>query len=279
MKPGKHKKGGNRFAATTTASRFLPSPKTGDQQRYKLVQQLGGGGSGEVYLAIDTRLGRRVAVKLLRGVLTKSKEVLARFEREVILSAALVSEHIVEVLGYGVATGDHPFYVMEYLQGQPLSQLMKHSNRLSADLTIQIAIQICAGLKVAHKGVVLWREEEEDSAKIKVIHRDLKPANIFLVHTAIGSLVKVLDFGIAKKLHTVEQSNQTNLTQAFLGTFRYAAPEQLMDARNLDERADLYSLGMILYEMLAGTDPFGVGATPANQREIAWARAHNAGQP
>jgi serine/threonine-protein kinase len=243
------------------------------------VQPLGGGGIGDVYLAMDTRLGRRVAIKLLKGALAKSKEVLSRFEREVILSAALESEHIVEVLDYGVAAGDHPFYVMEYLHGQPLSQLIGRSNRLSPELVIQIAIQICAGLKVAHEGVILWRDGEENTERIKVIHRDLKPANIFLVPTAIGALVKVLDFGIAKKLHTTEQSNQTNLTQAFLGTFRYASPEQLINARNLDERADLYSLGMILYEMLTGTDPFGIDATPSRQREVAWAMAHDAGQP
>ena len=250
----------------------------GDQQRYKLVQPLGDGGIGEVYLAIDTRLGRRVAVKLLKGALAKSKEVLTRFEREVILSAALESEHIVEVLDYSVAAGDHPFYVMEYLQGQPLSQLTRRSIQMSPELTVQIAIQICAALKVAHEGVVLWREGEENTEKVKVIHRDLKPANIFLVPTAIGALVKVLDFGIAKKMHTAEQSNQTNLTQAFLGTFRYASPEQLVNARNIDERADLYSLGMILYEMLSGTDPFGVGTDSPKQGEVAWATAHDAGK-
>ncbi|MBD3884278.1 protein kinase [Phormidium tenue FACHB-886] len=253
--------------------------RVGDQQRYQLLQQLGSGGIGNVYLAMDTRLGRRVAIKLLKGALANSKEVLSRFEREVILSAALESEYIVEVLDYGVAAGKYPFYVMEYLQGQPLSQLIQHSTRLSAELVIEIAIQICAGLKVAHEGVVLWREGEENTAKIKVIHRDLKPANIFLVPTLIGTVVKILDFGIAKKLHTAEQSDQTNLTQAFLGTFRYAAPEQLLNSRDLDERADLYSLGMILYEMLSGTDPFGVSTTPTKNREAAWARAHSRGQP
>ena len=250
----------------------------GEQQRYRLDRPLGSGGVGDVYLAMDTRLGRRVAIKLLKGFLAKSKEILARFEREVMLSAALESEHIVQVLDYGVTPSGYPFYVMELLQGQTLSQLIGRAGRVSVDRTISIGIQVCAGLKVAHEGVMLWRQAMV-SEQVKVIHRDLKPANIFLVSTALGDLVKVLDFGIAKKLRTAEQDNQTNLTQAFLGTFRYAAPEQLRNSRSLDERADIYSLGLILYEMLSGTNPFGIDVTLQKQAEISWAKAHDAIAP
>lgn len=253
--------------------------RLGDQQRYRLDRRLGGGAVGDVYLAMDVRLGRRVAIKILKGALAKSKELLARFEREVALSVALESEHIVQVIDYGVAPGGYPFYVMEYLQGQTLSQWLARMGRLSVEQTVTIAIQLCAGLKVAHEGVTLWKDQATVSEHVKVIHRDLKPANIFLVDTAIGKLVKILDFGIAKKLHTNEQAEQTNLTQAFLGTFRYAAPEQLRNAWKLDERADVYSLGIILYEMLSGTDPYGITAKAPSQADMSWAMAHASVEP
>lgn len=253
--------------------------RLGDQQRYRLDRRLGGGAVGDVYLAMDIRLSRRVAIKILKGVLTKSKELVARFEREVALSVALESEHIVQVVDYGAVLGEHPFYVMEYLQGRTLSQLLGREGRLPMEQAVTIAKQLCAGLKVAHEGVLLWKNEATESERVKIIHRDLKPANIFLVDTALGELVKILDFGIAKKLHTSEQAEQTNLTQAFLGTFRYAAPEQLRNASRLDERADIYSLGMIFYEMLSATDPFGIlnkahSQKARSQAEMSWAMAH-----
>lgn len=258
--------------------------RLGDEQRYRLDRRLGGGAVGDVYLAMDVRLGRRVAIKILKGALARSKELLARFEREVALSVALESEHIVQVIDYGVAPGEHPFYVMEYLQGQTLSQFLGRKGRLSVEQTITIANQLCAGLKVAHEGVLLWKNQATDSERVKIIHRDLKPANIFLVNTALGELAKILDFGIAKKLHTSQQAEQTNLTQAFLGTFRYAAPEQLRNASKLDERADIYSLGIILYEMLSGSDPFGILTKAHSQKahpqvEMSWAMAHTAVEP
>lgn len=247
--------------------------RLGDQQRYRLDRRLGGGAVGDVYLATDVRLGRRVAVKILKGALAKSPELLTRFEREVSLSVALESEHIVQIMDYGVAPGGHPFYVMQYLQGQTLRECLGRNGYLSVEQAISVTTQLCAGLKVAHAGIKLWQGEAMDAERVKVIHRDLKPANIFLVQTALGELVKILDFGIAKKLYLSEQAEQTNLTQAFLGTFHYAAPEQLRSAWNLDERADIYSLGMILYEMLSGTDPFGI-LQGAAEAEMSWAMAH-----
>jgi eukaryotic-like serine/threonine-protein kinase len=246
----------------------------GEHQRYRLEQPLGNGAIGDVYLSMDMRLGRRVAIKVLKGTMAKSQEMLVRFEREIAVLAALESEHIVQVLDYGITPEGYPFYVMEYLRGQTLSQLMARSQRLSVELTVRIATQICEGLRIAHEGVKLWKPGMIEFETVKVIHRDLKPANIFLVPTAVGALVKVLDFGIAKKLHASEQSEQTNLTQAFLGTYHYAAPEQLRNARNLDERADIYSLGLILYEMLCGTDAFGVIANKQPQKEVSWAMSH-----
>jgi eukaryotic-like serine/threonine-protein kinase len=251
----------------------------GEHQRYRLEQPLGNGAIGDVYLATDMRLGRRVAIKILKGALAKSKEVVARFEREISVLAALESEHIVQVLDYGITPEGHPFYVMEYLKGQTLSQLMRRSQRLSVGLTVKIATQICEGLRFAHEGVTIWKAGMTGSETVKVIHRDLKPANIFMVPTAIGTLVKVLDFGIAKKLYATDQPEQTNWTQAFLGTYHYAAPEQLRNARNLDERADIYSLGLILYEMLCGTDAFGISNSTQPNKEKSWAMAHVSSEP
>jgi eukaryotic-like serine/threonine-protein kinase len=251
----------------------------GEQQRYRLEQSVGNGAIGDVYLTTDMRLGRRVAIKILKGALAKSKEVVARFEREISVLAALESEHIVQVLDYGITPEGHPFYVMEYLKGQTLSQLMRRSQRLSVELTVKIAVQICEGLRVAHDGVTIWKAGMTASETVKVIHRDLKPANIFMVPTAVGALVKVLDFGIAKKLYATDQPEQTNLTQAFLGTYHYAAPEQLRNARNLDERADIYSLGLILYEMLCGTDAYGISNNNQPNKEMSWAMAHGSSEP
>jgi serine/threonine-protein kinase len=263
-----------------------PSPtpwlnqRLGNPPRYRLDHCLGSGAFGDVFLALDLRLGRRVAVKILKGALAKHRDLLIRFEREVALSVALESEHIVQVIDYGIALDEHPFYVMEYLQGQTLSQLLARKGRLSIDQTIAIGIQLCAGLEVAHTGVTLWKHEATVAEPIKIIHRDLKPANIFLVPTPLGELVKILDFGIAKKLHTSQTAHQTMLTQTFLGTFRYAAPEQLRNAWELDERADIYSLGMIFYEMLSGTDPFGVSTHAASRRlEQSWVMAHHSVPP
>jgi serine/threonine-protein kinase len=134
--------------------------------------------------------------------------------------------------------------------------------------------QVCAGLKAAHQGVMLWQDGVQSSEPIQIVHRDLKPENIFLVPTTLGELVKILDFGIAKISSTATEATNTGI---FMGTFQYAAPEQLEARKNLDKRADIYSLGMILYEMLSGVDPFtGVGEPLSG---MSWVRAHISQSP
>lgn len=191
----------------------------GDNQRYRLDKRLGGGGMGEVFVAMDTRVGQEVALKLLKDTLVASSEMRKRFEREIAVCAALQSDHIVKIMDCGFTDEGYPFYVMEYLRGQTLRQLILREKRLSVKRTQAIISQVCKGLQLAHQGVIL---QQEGGARIKVIHRDLKPDNIFLVPTNLGEWVKVLDFGLAKvKNQSVEQ---TNLTTTFVGTFRYAAP-------------------------------------------------------
>lgn len=227
----------------------------GDRQRYRLEQHLGSGGMGDVFIARDVPIGKQVALKILKGSLAESADLRKRFEREVTLCAALKSDHIVNISDYGVTDEGYPFYVMEYLQGQSLGQLLRQQQHLGIERSASVVIQVCQGLRMAHQGVTLWQNGATASKQIKVVHRDLKPDNIFLVPTALGELVKILDFGIAKICNDTNEF--TNLTNVFIGTFHYAAPEQFELGTEVDERADIYSLGVILYEMLTGTDPFG----------------------
>ncbi|ODG97265.1 serine/threonine protein kinase [Nostoc sp. KVJ20] len=247
----------------------------GDNQRYRLDRRLGGGGMGEVFLATDTRVGQQVALKLLKDTLVASLEMRKRFEREVAVCAALQSDHIVKISDCGVTPEGFPFYVMEYLRGQTLRQLLLREKRLSVERTVKIMAQVCKGLQLAHQGVTLQRDGGKTTEHIQVIHRDLKPDNIFLVPTDLGEWVKVLDFGVAKiRSESSENSNITNITSTFIGTFRYAPPEQIQSDQNLDARGDIYSLGIILYEMLSAADPFGISIKGSHISEASWVLAH-----
>jgi eukaryotic-like serine/threonine-protein kinase len=227
---------------------------------------------GEVFMATDTRLGKPVALKLLRESLAIANDydLRERFERECSICAALKSSHIIQVTDYGVTSEGYPFYVMEYLQGQTLGDALEMQPRLPVERTCNIITQVCAGLQLAHEGVTLWTPEGA-SERIKVIHRDLKPANLMLIPSALGELVKIIDFGIAK-IRSLK--NEAHTSTLFLGTCHYAPPEQFNVLGDVDERADLYSLGMILYEMLTGVDPFGFNFRYHRVSNDAWLAAH-----
>ncbi len=239
-------------------------PTVGDIGRYKILRHLDAGGMGDVYIATDTRINREVALKVLKARLSEDmQDMKLRFLREVRVSAALSSAHIVQVSDSGITEAGAPYYVMELLHGRSLRQLLQSEKRLSVERAVRIAIQICEGLKLAHEGIDLI--ENGTHELVRVVHRDLKPENIFLVETGTGELVKLLDFGIAKVLSPEGGDERTDLTRGgFLGTSRYASPEQWSGSYALDQRSDIYSLGMICYEMLSGSHPFG---TPLEETE------------
>jgi serine/threonine-protein kinase len=201
---------------------------------YHVVSRLGAGGMGVVYVAEDTRLGRRAALKFLRRDLSLDEDAKARFIREARAVAALDHPNICTLYGVDYTADQQMFLAMAYYQGETLKQRLAHG-RLPLSVSIDIARQIGSGLAAAHAA--------------GVIHRDVKPGNIMLS----DPLVKILDFGIAKL------TSQTTLTVAglSLGTAAYMSPEQAEGAA-VDHRTDIWALGVVLYEMVTGERPFDV---------------------
>jgi eukaryotic-like serine/threonine-protein kinase len=204
---------------------------------------------GVVYLAQHPVIGRKVAIKLLHAVLARDQDIVARFFNEARAIHMIAHENIVEILDFGQTTDGQPYFIMEYLTGESLSEAIARGP-MAPDRVEAIGVQMCRALSAAHaKGIV---------------HRDLKPHNVQLVIKQDGSLqVKILDFGVAKILASPdgEQSVKTR-TGSLMGTPLYMSPEQCKGAGVLDHRTDIYSLGVMLYEMLAGRPPFtaeGVG--------------------
>jgi serine/threonine-protein kinase len=209
---------------------------------YRIISEISSGGMGTVYRAQHTLLERAAAIKLLRPQLTANDELVDRFFREARAASAIQHPGIIEVYDFGFAEG-RAYLVMEFLEGQPLGERLRtRGGRLGEVEAAQIARGIASALTAAHaKGI---------------IHRDLKPDNVFLVRDPdlpSGERPKLLDFGIAKLVDGGATKTQTG---ALIGTPLYMAPEQARAAATIDARADLYSLGCILYELLVGEPPF-----------------------
>ncbi len=236
--------------------------------RYFIKDLLGKGGMGRVYLAEDTaKGGMLVAVKILLLNLV-NQQMSQRFGREIFIGAQLgrKSKNIVRVLSYGVTEEKVPFYVMEYLQGQNLKQILK-IQPLSIPKFLDICYQICLGLKCAHQGISLKGEI------FPIVHRDIKPENIFIHEdTKQLEIVKILDFGIAKFL--TERSGMT-LTDSFIGSLPYCSPEHMEGRKLLDIRSDIYSLGVLMFEMLTGKHPFQLKTNSFGS----WYQAHRFQNP
>ncbi len=241
--------------------------------RYIVECILDSHGIGEVALAMDTQLNQPVVIKVLREPLVDSVEMHQAFNQAIKLRTALGGEHIAKVLDSGINAEGFPFYVMEYLQGESLKMTLQRDQTLPIQQSLSIAIQICVALEAAHQRK--FQTVYESDEQFTVEPHDLRPSNIFLIPTVTGTQVTLLDCGITKQLRNFCREAPTESVQKVLpGTFQYAAPEQLELGKETTNLADIYVLGMILYEMLSGTDPFGLGLNARLVGEVSWVHAH-----
>ncbi len=207
--------------------------------RYTIQRKLGEGGMGVVYEAIHTVIGKRCAVKVLRSDIAGEASVSERFIQEARSAAAIGSEHIIEITDFGRTPYSSPYFVMEYLDGKSLQGVLTDNPKLELFRALHIVDQCCDALAQAHAA--------------GVIHRDLKPDNLILIQKGKDpDFVKVLDFGIAK---VASENRRLTQTGTIFGTPQYMAPEQAAGTA-IDKRVDVYSLGIILYEILSGRVPF-----------------------
>jgi eukaryotic-like serine/threonine-protein kinase len=210
-------------------------------ERYVIEAQLGVGAAGVVLSATHVDLKQRVAIKLLRDTAPVGVE---RMVREARAALSLHSEHIVRVMDVGRDREGRAYIVMEQLEGSDLGTLLQQRGNFSVVESVDYVLQACAGIAEAHaRGIV---------------HRDLKPSNLFLTQRADGApLVKVLDFGISKTCEDQDAESSLTGPAEMIGSPRYMSPEQVRGARDVDHRADIWALGIILFRFLSGIAPFG----------------------
>lgn len=205
--------------------------------RYRVEAVIGRGGMGLVYRAQHTRLRKTLAIKVLQAGM-RDENALARFQREAESASAIGDAHIVDVSDFGTLPDGSTYIVMECLDGIDLNRAIESEGPMPVDRACQIGIQLCRALGAAHD--------------IGIVHRDLKPENVFLIERdGDPDFVKVLDFGIAKVTHAADGLTRDN---DFLGTPHYMSPEQC-EGLGLDQRTDIYALGVLLYEMVSGRVP------------------------
>jgi len=214
--------------------------------RYLIVRRIGEGGMGAVYEAKHTVIGKRVAVKVLLEKFHSNRDLVARLLQEARLASSIGHENIVDVTDFGTTDDGRSFVVMEFLEGEPLAQLVMREAPLPVERSLRIARQVASALGAAHaKGIY---------------HRDVKPENVYLVRRGDADFVKVVDFGISKavKQGGDEAADQYRLTHTglLLGTPLYMSPEQARGEEDLDHRVDIWALGVLLYECLTGEVPF-----------------------
>ena len=208
-------------------------------ERYEIGGVLGRGGMAEVHRGRDLRLGREVAVKVLRSDLARDPSFQVRFRREAQAAASLNHPAIVAVYDTGedrTATGATPYIVMEYVEGETLRDVLRREGRLSPERAMSLAADICAALDFSHRN--------------GIVHRDVKPGNVMI--TPQGT-VKVMDFGIARAVS--DSAATMTSTAAVIGTAQYLSPEQAR-GEGVDARSDVYSMGCLLYELVTGAPPF-----------------------
>ncbi len=208
-------------------------------ERYLLDHSIGTGGSANVWKALDQRMNRHVVVKVMQGHLIGNSETMKRFEHECQLMAKIKHPNVVTIYDAGCIDDRLPFLVMELVEGEPLRDFLDRAGRLSLRTAAAVMIQICSGLRDAHLA--------------GIVHRDLKPENILIQENKSRvDAVKIVDFGIARLVGSADRLTREGTV---IGTIDYISPEQLED-RNVDARADIYALGVMLYELLTGSVPF-----------------------
>ena len=219
--------------------------------KYRVERLLGAGGMGVVVLATHLHLEQEVAIKFLLPEALQNAEAIRRFVQEARAAARIRSEHVVRVFDVSTLENGAPYLVMEYLEGQDLDKLLRSRGPLPISDAIDYVLQACEALAEAHKA--------------GIIHRDLKPANLYVSRTADGArLVKILDFGISKLAPKPGTGNDAAMTKtrALMGSPLYMSPEQMRSTKKVTQTADLWALGVILYELLAGAPPFVADSMP-----------------
>jgi len=239
---------GTKFESTEDISEFptmtrqTPSeeftPGSTFAGRYQIIEELGQGGMGSVYKALDTTINEKVALKLIKPEIASNKHTIERFQNELKYARKVSHKNVCRMYHLSKENDSH-YIVMEYIPGENLKSMIRMTKQLSMKTAVSIAKQVCEGLAEAHR--------------LGVVHRDLKPSNIMIDK---GGIARIMDFGIARSLQTDGMTGPG----VMVGTPEYMSPEQV-EGKKADQRSDIYSLGIILYEMVAGKVPF-VGDTP-----------------
>jgi serine/threonine protein kinase len=226
-------------------------------ERYRIEHELGSGGTSTVYLATHTLLGRQVAIKALHTSLRDRPDARARYARDAVVIAKLRGDHVCRLESFGHLPDGEPYMVLEYLDGRDLAAELERGGPMSIARVAEYALQATMGLAEAHAR--------------HIVHRDIKPSNLFVVAQPDGApLVKVIDFGIAK----LPSSEVLTRTGATLGSVPFMAPEQLRSSRDVDARADIWSLGVTMHQLATGALPFQ-GQTSADLAVRIWTEPPN----
>ena len=231
----------------------VPATGTVVADKYRVEHVVGTGGMGVVLAARHLQLGHQVAIKVLRPAAEQREEARERFLREGKAAARLTSDHVVKIYDVGELPDGTAYMVMELLRGRDLAKHVTEQGPLAMTEAVEFVLQSCDSIAEAHAA--------------GIVHRDLKPANLFLTQRSDGSpLVKVLDFGISKTCAVADGADvpvTLTSTRTVIGSPAYMSPEQIRDAKHVDQRADIWALGLILYELLTGTQAFAADTLPA----------------
>lgn len=219
---------------------------------YRIEKKLGEGGMGVVYVVEHINLNKKFAMKLVSKQVADNPEVIARLRHEAIATSKIEHDNIVNVINLDQTPEGDLYIIMELLKGEPLSNIIQKEGRLHPKRVIEIAIQVCKALEAAHK--------------LGIVHRDLKPENIFIIDKEGKEFVKILDFGISLLKSKETEAVRLTKTGQILGTPLYMSPEQAQGRTDIDHKTDIYSLGIIIYEMLTGSPPF----TGDNYFQLLW---------